>query len=98
MTKTLILDEEIVLYSNALERKNFQQIESRIEEELDQIAKINLGLELRTKKGFGIDKPTFKATVQIFGKVTVDRIDDIKKRINEIQTKIKEIHQAKSNI
>ena len=97
MTKALILNEEIVLYSNALERKNFQQIKSRIEEELEQIAE-NIGLELRTEQGFDMNKPAFKATVQIFGKVTADRIVDIKKRINEIQTKIKEIHQAKSNI
>lgn len=98
MNKTLILDEEIVLYSNALERKKFKQIKIIIEEELEQIAKINLGLKLHTKEFYGIAEPTFKATVHIFGKVTADRIDDIKKRINEIQIEIREIYQDKSNI
>lgn len=91
MTTKLTLNEEIILYSNALERQNFKYIKNKIEEELDQIAKNNLGVILRTEKLICIEEQTFKAKVQISGKVMADKIDDIKKKINEIQTKINEI-------
>lgn len=42
MTKLLKTNEEIVLYRNALERKNFTRIESAIQDELEQLAELHV--------------------------------------------------------
>ncbi len=46
MTKLLKTNEEIVLYRNALERKNFTRIESAIQDELEQLAELLMCAEL----------------------------------------------------
>ena len=54
MTKLLKTNEEIVLYRNALERKNFTRIESAIQDELEQLAELHVDLKIITKQSFDI--------------------------------------------
>ncbi|HRA28257.1 MAG TPA: hypothetical protein PLT61_01725 [Acinetobacter johnsonii] len=93
MTKLLKTNEEIVLYRNALERKNFTRIESAIQDELEQLAELHVDLKIITKQSFDIKKQNFTGVIQIFGEPLKDKLGEIEQRISEIRHQIKKINQ-----
>ncbi len=93
MTNQLKNNKEIVLYRNALERKNFIRIESVIDAQLEQIAELYVDLKIITKKDLDMKKQHCTGTIQLIGEPIKDQLGEIEQRISKIHDQIKKINQ-----
>ena len=89
MIKTFKINEEIIFYSNEIEKKNFKRIQKEIFQKLDQIP--YPGNENRNLEQFKYEKESkITGSTKLFGTTTENHIEAVKNQIDEIRKQIEE--------
>lgn len=88
MSKMIKINEEIILYTNKLEKKVFDLIQDEIGQKLDQIVGLNIFKNYNyVYKSEGM-VPT--GDIKIIGGIAADEVKNIKNIVNEIREIINE--------
>ena len=88
MSKMIEINEEIILYTNKLEKKAFNLIQDEIGQKLDQIVGLNIFKNYKhVYKSVGMVP---SGDIKIIGRIAADEVKNIKNLVNEIREIINE--------
>ena len=88
MSKMIEINEEIILYTNKLEKKAFNLIKDEISKKLDQIVGLNIFKNYNdVYKSVGMVP---SGDIKIIGRIAADEVKNIKNLVNEIREIINE--------